>query len=70
MSYYTGRHLIFSLEERELIACGFKNQINELRTSIKDIDLITSKDKYNSKKQLMETYKGGLINEMIEKGQK
>ena len=65
MSYFSGIKPLFSIEERELIACGFKNQLKELRTSIKDINIISSKDKYSTKKAMMSRYKDGLVKEMI-----
>jgi len=69
MSAYKGMTL-YSVEERELIACAFKNQLKELRMALKDIQIIESKPKYDSKKDLMDRYKVGLVRELIAKGER
>ena len=40
---------MFSMEERELIACGFKNQLKGIRDALKKFQILESKSKFENK---------------------
>jgi len=56
---------VFEEEELELIACAFKSQLQEDRKSIKDIDILMKKGKFETKKNVLDLYKNGLRQNMI-----
>jgi hypothetical protein len=57
---------VFSQEELEFIACGFKSQLQEDRKAIKDIEILMKKGKFETKKGILEIYKNGLRQNMID----
>lgn len=59
---------VYSREEIELIACAYKSQLKEIRSAIKNIDLLETKSKFDNKKLSMEKYKNGLIFDLCLKG--
>ena len=61
---------VFTREEMDLIAAGFKSQLQELRDAIRNIDIVMQKSKFESKKVTLEQYKQGIKHDLITKGQK
>ena len=51
---------VFTKEDLELIACGFKSELKEVRNAIKNIELLETKSKFENKKMSMEKYKNML----------
>lgn len=59
---------VFGKEEVELVSCAYKSQLKEIRSAIKNIDLLETKSKFDSKRPSMEKYKNGLIFDLCYKG--
>mmetsp|Transcript_3701 Transcript_3701/g.6306 ORF Transcript_3701/g.6306 Transcript_3701/m.6306 type:complete len:223 (-) Transcript_3701:21-689(-) len=59
---------VFSQEELELIASGFKNQLNEIREAIKSVDIMLKKSKFEMRQVTLQNYKRGLCNDLVTKG--
>jgi len=51
---------VFTMEERELIACAFKSQLGEVRKALKDLQILQTKSKFETKKSIIDQYKAGL----------
>ena len=49
--------VIFSKDEKELIACAYKSKLNQIREALKDINIVLNKGKFESKKGLVQYYK-------------
>ena len=45
---------VFEKEELDLIATGFKSQLSEVRTAIKNVDILLKKSKFESKKNYLD----------------
>jgi len=45
--------VIFSRDEKELIACAFKFRLSEIRKAIKDVNILLEKSKFEPKKALI-----------------
>ena len=61
---------VFEKEELDLIATGFKSQLSEVRTAIKNVDILLKKSKFESKKNYLDQYRVGLRADLISKGEK
>ena len=59
---------VFTAEEMEMIACAFKNQLGDVRKGLKDIQILQNKSKFDSKKTIIDQYKSGLKQDLINKG--
>ena len=59
---------VFQKEELELIASGFKSQLGEVRTAIKNVDILLKKKKFETKKNYLDQYRAGLLEDLINKG--
>ena len=62
--------VFFTKEEHELISCGFKNQLKDVREALTNLDILMSKEKFNSKQSILDQYKIGLRFDLNEKGKK
>ena len=45
----------------ELIACAFKMRLQQIRTAIKDVDILLGKSKFEPKKPMLDKYRIGLL---------
>ena len=62
--------IIFSRDEKELIAAAFKFRLNEIRKAIKDVNIVLGKSKFEPKKPLIQFYKAGLMEDLVSNGKK
>jgi len=53
-----------------LIATAFKEQLKAVRNSLKDINVLQTKSKFDSKKNVIDAYKNGLRKDMVTKGER
>lgn len=49
----------------DLIACGFKSQMQVIRKQIKNLDILLNKSKFETKKGILEQYKQGLRKNLL-----
>ena len=61
---------VFDKEELELIASGFKSQLGDVRTAIKNVDILLKKKKFETKKGYLDQYRSGLLADLIIKGER
>mmetsp|Transcript_10366 Transcript_10366/g.15956 ORF Transcript_10366/g.15956 Transcript_10366/m.15956 type:complete len:182 (+) Transcript_10366:463-1008(+) len=54
----------------DLIACGFKSQLTDIRDAIRNIDILLTKSKFESKKATLEQYKNGIKADLVAKGKR
>ena len=59
---------MFEKEELELIASGFKSQLGEVRSAIKNVDILLKKKKFETKKGYLDQYRSGLLKDLTTKG--
>ena len=59
---------IFQADELELIACAFKMRLMQIRTAIKDVDILLSKSKFEPKKPILDKYRLGLLADLEKNG--
>lgn len=57
---------VFTQEEMDLIACGFKSQLQVIRKAIKNLDILLKKSKFENRKQILESYKQGLVQNLLD----
>lgn len=50
----------FTKEEMNLIACAMKNEIGQVRDSLKNLDIMMKKPKFEQNKEMLEQYQIGL----------
>lgn len=60
--------IIFSRDEKELIAAAFKFRLDDIRKAIKDTNILLGKSKFEPKKALIGFYKNGLIHDLTSCG--
>ena len=61
---------MFEKEELELISSGFKSQLGEVRTAIKNVDVLLKKKKFDTKKAYLDEYRSGLLKDLVWKGER
>ena len=52
---------VFFADEMELIVCAFKMRLQQIRTAIKDVDILLGKSKFEPKKPMLDKYRIGLL---------
>ena len=62
--------VIFSRDEKELIAAAFKFRLAEIRGAIKDVNILLGKSKFEPKKALIQFYKSGLLHDLTSTGER
>jgi len=61
---------VFSQEELEMIACGFKSQMQVTRKAIKNVEILQKKSKFENKKSILEQYRLGLVKNLMDTSNK
>jgi len=62
--------VIFSKDEKELIAAAFKFRLDDIRKAIKDVNILLGKSKFEPKKALIQFYKSGLLSDLTTSGKR
>ena len=62
--------IIFSKDEKELIAAAFKFRLDDIRKAIKDVNILLGRSKFEPKKALIQFYKSGLLFDLTSCGQR